>query len=87
MNRSNGDRLPAPEAFEQARPRMLDWWDRAYLRDASLAARFEDEVRSALPTAASGSDVLTPESLFEGIMIQQIVVKRDQQLAEWVPGM
>ena len=86
VNRSKGDRLPAPEALEQARPRMLEWWDRAYLRDASLATRFEDEVRSALPTAATDSDAVTPESLFEGIMIQQIVLKRDQQLAEWVPG-
>ena len=86
VNRSKGDRLPAPEALEQARPRMLEWWDRAYLRDASLAARFEDEVRSALPAAATDTDNFTPESLFEGIMIQQIVLKRDQQLAEWVPG-
>ncbi len=87
VNRSKGDRLPAPEALEQARPRMLEWWDRAYLRDASLAARFEDEVRSALPTAATDTDKITPESLFEGVMIQQIVLKRDQQLAEWMPGM
>ena len=86
VNRSKGDRLPAPEALEQARPRMLEWWERAYLHDASLAARFEDEVRSALPAAATDTDKLTPESLFEGIMIQQIVLKRDQQLAEWVPG-
>ena len=86
VNRSKGDRLPAPEALEQARPRMLEWWERAYLRDASLAARFADEVRSALPAAATDTYKLTPESLFEGIMIQQIVLKRDQQLAEWVPG-
>ena len=86
VNRRKGHRLPAPDALEQARPRMLDWWDRAYLRDASLATRFEDEVRSALPAAATDTDELTPESLFEGIMIQQIVLKRDQQLAEWVPG-
>ena len=87
VNRSKGNRLPAPEALEQARPRMLEWWDRAYLRDTSLAARFEDEVRSALPTAATDTDKITPESLFEGVTIQQIVLKRDQQLAEWMPGM
>ena len=86
VNRSKGDRLPAPEALERARPRMLEWWERAYLRAPSLASRFEDEVRSALPTAATNTDKLTPESLFEGIMIQQIVLRRDQQLAEWVPG-
>ena len=87
VNRSKGDRLPAPEALEQARPRMLEWWERAYLRDPSLASRFGDEVRSALPAAVTDTDNLTPESLFEGIMIQQIVLRRDQQLAEWVPGM
>ena len=86
VNRSKGHRLPAPEALEQARPRMLDWWEQAYLRDTTLATRFEDEVRSALPAATTDTDGLTPESLFEGIMIQQIALKRDQQLAEWVPG-
>ena len=85
VNRKKADRLPAPEALEQARPRMLEWWDEAYLRDASLARQFEDEGRSALPTAVSDDGAVTPESLFEGVMVQQIVLKRDQQLAEWVP--
>ncbi len=86
VNRSKGDRLPAPEALEQARPRMLEWWERAYLRDATLATRIEDEVRSALPAAATDTCKLTPESLFEGVMIQQTVLKRDQQLEEWAPN-
>ena len=85
VNRKKADRLPAPEALEQARPRVLEWWDEAYLRDVTLARRFEDEGRSALPTAVSDDGAVTPESLFEGVMVQQIVLKRDQQLAEWVP--
>ena len=84
-NRRKGDLLPAPDALEQARLRMLEWWDLAYLRDTSLARQFEDECRGALPTAASEDGAITPESLFEGVMIQQMVLKRDQQLAEWMP--
>ena len=84
-NQGKRDRLPAPEALEKARPRMLDWWNLAYLQNSALAERFEDEGRSALPTSVSADGSVTPESLFEGVMIQQIVLKRDQQLAEWVP--
>ena len=84
-NRKKSDFLPAPEALEQAKPRMLEWWDRAYIRNPVLAARFEDESRSALPLAVSGEGAVTAESLFEGVMIQQLVLKRDQQLAEWAP--
>ena len=84
-NRRKGDLLPASETLEQARERMLEWWDMAYLRDAGLAARFEDESRSALPTSISEDGGVTPDSLFEGVMIQQVVLKRDQQLGEWAP--
>ena len=85
-NRQKGDRLPAPEALEQARPRVLEWWDLAYLCDSSLERRFRDEGRSALPAAACDDGDVTPESLFEGMMVQQIVLKRDQQLDEWLPA-
>ena len=84
-NQKKGNRLPAPEALEQARPRVLEWWDLAYLRDSSLERRFRDEGRSALPAAASDDGDVTPESLFEGMMVQQMVLKRDQQLEEWLP--
>ena len=84
-NRRKGDRLPAPEALEQAKPRMLEWWDHAYLRNTALTRRFEEESRSALPMAVSDTDAVTPESLFEGVMFQQMVLKRDQQLVEWLP--
>ena len=84
-NRKKGDFLPAPETLEQAKPRMLEWWDRAYIQNPVLAERFEDESRSALPLAISGDGAVTADSLFEGVMIQQLVLKRDQQLAEWEP--
>ena len=85
-NNQKGDRLPSPDALEQARPRLLEWWDSAFLHDTNLAERFEDEARSALPAAVPDDGTLTPESLFEGVMIQQMVLKRDQQLREWHPN-
>ena len=84
-NLQKGDRLPAAQALEQARPRIQDWWDLAYLRNPSYAERFSEESRSALPMAVSDEGAITTDSIFEGLMIQQLVLKRDQQLAEWAP--
>ena len=84
-NRQKGDRLPAPQALEQARPRIQEWWELAYLRNPSVEERFSEESRSALPMAVSDGGAITTDSLFEGLMVQQLVLKRDQQLAEWAP--
>ena len=87
MNRSKGDRLPAAEALERSRSCILDWWDLAYRRDLVLRNQFEDEARSALPAAVFGMEKrLAPEAVFEGLMVQQMVLKRDQQLAVWRPS-
>ena len=84
-NLQKGDRLPAAQALEQARPRIQEWWDLAYLRNPSFEERFSEEGRCALPMAVSDDGTITTDSLFEGLMIQQLVLKRDQQLAEWAP--
>ena len=86
VNRSKGDRLPAAEALERSRSLILDWWDLAYRGDLVLRNQFEDEARSALPAAVFGMEKrLAPEAVFEGLMVQQMVLKRDQQLAVWRP--
>ena len=87
VNRSKGDRLPAAEALERSRSWILEWWDLAYRRDIVLRNQFEDEARSALPAAIFGlEESVTPEDVFEGLMVQQMVLKRDQQLAVWRPS-
>ena len=87
VNRSKGDRLPAAEALERSRSWILEWWDLAYRRDLVLRNQFEDEARSALPAAVFGlEESATPEDVFEGLMVQQMVLKRDQQLAVWRPS-
>ncbi len=86
VNRSKGNCLPAPEALEHAKPRILEWWSSAYLRKPDLARRFEDEARSALPAVEPAKETESPEDLenfFQGVMFQQMVLKRDQQLTEW----
>ncbi len=87
VNQSKGDRLPAPEALEQAKCKILDWWSMAYMRgEPDLALRFEDEARSALPAVKPVKGTVSEEILenfFQGVMFQQMVLKRDQQLTEW----
>ena len=74
-------------ALERSRSWILEWWDLAYRHDLVLRNQFEDEARSALPAAVFGLDEsVTPEDVFEGLMVQQIVLKRDQQLAVWRPA-
>lgn len=85
VNSSKSDQLPSPHALETARPRIHDWWNDAYLGDEALARRFADESSSALPTVIVEQEVVTPESVFEGLMVQQMVLRRDQQIKEWTP--
>ena len=85
INSQKSDRLPSPEVLETAKPRICEWWDSAYLGDDALAERFEDESRSALPAVMDAQGSLSLESVFEGMMVQQLVLKRDQQLEEWAP--
>ena len=85
-NQTKSDRLPSPDALDSAKPRVLEWWDSAYQQDIGLKETFEDEARSALPATGFGEDDFTLDSLFDGLMFQQLVLKRDQQLREWQPA-
>lgn len=86
VNNKKSDRLPSADALESSKPLLLDWWDQAYRQCDPLRATFEDEARSALPATEPSEDSLTLESVFDGLMFQQMVLKRDQQLREWQPA-
>ena len=85
VNSKKSDRLPSQEALHAARFRLQDWWTSAYQENVQLKETFEHEARSALPAAVLAGEAITPESLFEGLMLQQTVLKRDQQIPEWQP--
>ena len=84
-NSQKRDLLPSPQALENAKPQIWEWWDTAYLNDDALKRRFKDESLSALPTVVEEGGQITLESVFEGLMVQQMVLKRNQQLREWTP--
>ena len=83
-NQEKGDRLPSAEALVAARPRLLDWWRRAYL-PGPLRRTFEEEVPSTLPGIGASSEIKA-ESVFEALMTQRNVLKCDQDLEEWEPA-
>ncbi|WP_446831166.1 methyltransferase domain-containing protein [Candidatus Foliamicus sp.] len=84
-NSGKSNRLPSQEALHAARFRLQDWWTSAYQENVQLKETFEHEARSALPAAVLAGEAITPESLFEGLILQQTVLKRDQQIPEWEP--
>ncbi len=84
VNKKKGDRLPSAESLVDARDRILEWWQTAYGPHDSMWERFVDEALTALPGSAVSSGSPQPEDVFDGLMLQRVTLKRDQQLAEWV---
>ena len=80
VNLSKSDRLPSSSAMADARDRMLEWWENAWIH-SPLEDRFFMEARYSLP----GLDVDTPglEEIFTAAQHQRARLKQDQQLIEW----
>jgi hypothetical protein len=83
LNQVKGDRLPSATSLAGARERILDWWQAAFIESGEVAARFYAEAAAALPGTLALSQALTPEDVFDGLLLQRTVLRRDQQLAEW----
>jgi SAM-dependent methyltransferase len=84
VNHKKGDRLPSAESLVDARERILEWWQTAYVDQDAIGERFVDEAIAALPGTLVSSASLSPEDIFDGLMMQRATLKRDQQLAEWI---
>lgn len=80
VNLSKRDRLPSSSAMADARDRMLDWWENAWVHSPQ-EDRFFMEARYSLP----GLEVDTPglEDIFVAAQHQRARLKQDQQLIEW----
>ena len=73
------DRLPSFATMADARPRILDWWQQAWLEDAALGPRFAREVAAALPVdAAPGLD-----DVYAALEWRRLRLRQDQQVPEW----
>jgi len=73
------DRLPSAGTLRDARDRILDWWEKAWLSDPALRGRFEREIAAALPVA----DPADPEQVFAAVEWRRLRLRQDQQVPEW----
>lgn len=77
------DRLPAADAIEQSRERIVDWWQRAWLGHPGMAERFQVEARASLPIMDDADDVAG--LVFAGLKARRFALRLDQQIPEWRP--
>ena len=84
VNQKKGDRLPSAESLVDARDRILEWWQSAYVGQDAIEKRFVNEAVAALPGTLLSSASPLPEDVFDGLMLQRATLRRGQQLAEWV---
>ncbi|WP_234853279.1 hypothetical protein [Paracoccus everestensis] len=80
---SKRDRLPSAETLERSQERILDWWQRAWLRQPSTATRFHAEAQASLPLMAGTAD--EPSAVFAGLQARRFTLRADQQVMEWSP--
>jgi hypothetical protein len=76
------DRLPSAAALANARERIIEWWEIAYLKDKALRLRFVREAAAALPlaTGVSGTDV------YDALTWRRLRLGQDQQVPQWTPS-
>jgi hypothetical protein len=82
-NASKGDKLPSAFAMADARGRIMDWWQHAYI-DSPLQERFLLEAGSSLPNLIDGEPCA--EEIYVAVLHQRSRLKSDQQLVEWSFG-
>lgn len=73
------DRLPSFQTMAEARPRILAWWQHAWLDDAALGPRFAREVAAALPV----DNVASLDDVYSALEWRRLRLRQDQQIPEW----
>jgi hypothetical protein len=63
--------------------RILDWWERAWLRQSVTVERFHVEARASLPISGDTAD--GPGPIFAGLQARRFALWADQQVPEWRP--
>lgn len=77
------DRLAAAEVIEKSQDRIVDWWQRAWLRHPGIAERFRTEARASLPIIEEADDVAA--MVLAGVKTRGLALRLDQQIPEWRP--
>jgi len=77
--------IVASIALEAARPRILAWWQDAYLSAGdALRLRFTEEARSSLPLPHDSTP--EPDAVFAALDFRRLRLRQDTEVQEW-PGL
>jgi SAM-dependent methyltransferase len=80
--RQKRDRIISAGVLNEAKPRILAWWQEGYLAAGpALRARFTEEARTTLPTGRDGG--LDLEDLFQALDFRRLRLRQETQMAEW----
>jgi len=82
VNQRKGGLIVAAPALEAARPRILNWWEEAYLEaPPALRRRFAEEARTSLPLPQDREPA--PDELFAAMDFRRLRLRQETQLPEW----
>lgn len=73
------DRLPSAAALAASRDLILDWWETAWLQDAALGRKFQEEAAASLPLPVDARAA----DIFTGLEWRRLRLRQDQQVEEW----
>lgn len=79
-NAAKAEKLPAAPLMLDARGRIIEWWDTAFI-NTERERQFFTEAEAALPIVRQERSLNT---VFEGMLQQRLRLKMNQQLAEWM---
>jgi hypothetical protein len=93
-NQRKSGLIVAAAALAEARPRILAWWEEAYLGgEPALRTRFAEEARSTLPLAQglaeapaeAGAHDRAPalDEIFAALEFRRLRLRQETQLPEW----
>jgi hypothetical protein len=78
------EKLPSDSLLRSSQERIQSWWQAAYLKadNEALHERFKVEARATLTTISASEFRL--DDVFDGVTLQRLRLKHDQQIPEWV---
>ncbi len=83
--RQKRDLIISAAVLNEAKPRIVDWWQEAYLASGPvLRERFAEEARTTLPIRRENG--LDLEDLFLALDFRRLRLRQETQMAEWAGG-
>lgn len=73
------DRLPSAALLARSRDRFVAWWERAYIGNDALRARFDREVAASLPVLGT-ADL---PAVYAALDWRRLRLLQDQRVPEW----